>query len=96
MKVEKRLAACKGRKRSYQGKPFIINAIALSQIWRLCPVFLHTRLGCVQIGQSDLAFLLGMQKGSGSSPHCLLSQKRMGLRACRLPDKGECVATAMI
>ena len=37
-KVKKRLAAWKGDL-SYQGKSLIINALALSQIWHLCSVF---------------------------------------------------------
>ena len=38
-KVEKRLSAWKGRSLSYRGKSLVINALALSQIWHLCSVF---------------------------------------------------------
>ena len=38
-KVEKLLASWKGRSLSFQGKVLIINALALSQIWHLCSIF---------------------------------------------------------
>ena len=38
-KVEKRLSSWRGRSLSYQGRALVINALALSQIWHLCAVF---------------------------------------------------------
>ena len=56
-KVEKRLASWKGRSLSFQGKALIINALALSQIWHLCSIFVMLTKVASHINKAIWSFL---------------------------------------